>query len=171
MREGPSSGELPVRGDMKSAAHKKKYFTVEEANQMLPLVRAIVEDIVELFRDVHDRRERLSRVRQLPGASGRDEKSVYNEELLQIEEDLDKDITKLEGYVDELQGLGIELKDFVSGLVDFPSKMDGREVYLCWRLGEDEVGYWHELDAGFQGRHSLLEGSVPGDGSTDDEKT
>ena len=155
---------------MNAAAQKKKYFTVEEANQMLPLVRDIVEDIVALFRDVHDRRERLSRVRQLPGASARDEKSVYNEELLQIEEDLDKDITKLEGYVDELQRLGIELKDFVSGLVDFPSKMDGREVYLCWRLGEDEVAFWHELDAGFQGRQSLLEGSVPGDGSADDEK-
>jgi hypothetical protein len=152
-----------------NATAQKKYFTVEEANQMLPLVRAIVEDIVVLFRDVHDRRERLSRVRQLPGASSRDEKSVYNEELLQIEEDLDKDITKLEGYVDELQKLGVELKDFVSGLVDFPSKMDGREVYLCWRLGEDEVGHWHELDAGFQGRQSLLEGSVPGDGTSDDK--
>ena len=98
---------LPVRSDMNAAAQKKKkYFTVEEANLMLPLVRVIAEDIVALFRDVHERRERLSRVRQLPGASSRDEHSVYNEELLQVEADLDKDITRLEGFVDELQNLG-----------------------------------------------------------------
>ena len=51
---------------------------------------------------------------------------------------------------------GIELKDYFTGLIDFPCRMDGREVYLCWRLGEPEVGHWHELDAGFAGRQKLL---------------
>ena len=64
--------------------------------------------------------------------------------------------------------LGVEPKGAVDGLVDFPSMMDGRIVFLCWKLGEAEVTHWHELDAGFSGRQSLVAGSVaddePGDG-------
>ena len=59
-------------------------------------------------------------------------------------------------YEHELQQLGVELKDYFTGLIDFPCWMDGREVYLCWRLGEPEVGHWHELDDGFAGRQKLL---------------
>lgn len=151
-----------------NAAAKKQYFTLIEANQRLPLVRAIVEDIVKLYTDVHDRRERLARIRQLPGSFGRDEESMHGEELQQIEEELDKDISRLQDFVNELHELGAELKDPVSGLIDFRTLMDDREVYLCWKLGEDEIGYWHELDAGVQGRQSLLETSISGEGSGDD---
>ena len=56
----------------------------------------------------------------------------------------------------ELKNLGIELKDYDTGLIDFLCWMDGREVYLCWRLGESEVSHWHEIDAGFAGRQRLL---------------
>ena len=58
-------------------------------------------------------------------------------------------------YEAELDQLHVELKDYYTGLVDFLCWMDGREVYLCWRLGESEVGFWHELDAGFAGRQPL----------------
>jgi len=152
-----------------NAAAKKQFFTVEEANQRLPLVRAIVEDIVKLYTDVHDRRERLARIRQLPGSSARNDASMHGEELQQIEEELDKDISRLEDFVNELKELGAELKDPISGLIDFRTIMDDREVYLCWRLGEDEIGFWHELDAGVQGRQSLLETSIPGESAGDDE--
>lgn len=140
-----------------------KYFTVDEANRMLPLVRAIAEDIVNLFRDIHERRDRVAKVRQSPGADRRSDEDVYRQELDQVEREIDDDIKRLEEYVDELRCLGIELKDFVKGLVDFPHLMDGREVCLCWMPGEDEVAYWHEVDAGFRGRQSLLEGSVLGE--------
>jgi hypothetical protein len=63
-------------------------------------------------------------------------------------------------YVKELGELGIELKDFDTGLIDFPSQMDNREVYLCWRLGEEEVAHWHEIDAGFSGRRKIASESV-----------
>ena len=59
-------------------------------------------------------------------------------------------------YERELQQLGVELKDYFTGLIDFPCWMNGHEVYLCWRLGEPEVGHWHELDAGFAGRQKLM---------------
>ena len=145
----------------------RKYFTVEEANRTLPLVSAIVRDIVDLYNDVHERRERLARVRHRPGSSQSDESTPYNEELEQIEREFDKDIARLKSFTDELLRLGVELKDPVSGLIDYYSKMDGRDVYLCWKLGEEEVAYWHELDAGFSGRQSLFENSVPGDATNE----
>jgi hypothetical protein len=58
-------------------------------------------------------------------------------------------------FIDELEGLGIELKDPNQGLIDFPAMLEGRVVYLCWRLGEDVIQHWHELSAGFAGRHPV----------------
>lgn len=150
-----------------NTASRKRLFTVEEANQRLPLVRAIVTDIVRLYEDVQDRRERLSNVRQ--ASSGKRSHSLYSEEVQQIEQELEKDIERLEEFANELEDLGVELKDPVMGLADFRTLFEGREVYLCWRLGEDEITHWHELNAGFQGRQSLLEDSVFGDGSFDEE--
>ena len=149
----------------------KKIFSLDEANQTLPLVRAIVSDIVTLYRDVHERRDRLARIRQLPGSSSRGEESVYGEEVDQIEKELEKDILRLESFVEELRELGVELKDPVAGLIDFRSLIDGQEAYLCWKLGEEEISFWHELDSGFQGRKSLLEKSVSENDSTPDEQT
>lgn len=154
-----------------NAAVKKKYFNLAEANQALPLVRAIVTDVVRQFREVHDRKERLAHIRHLHGETERASDTFYSEEVAQIEDELEKDIAVLQEYIDELDKLGVELKDFVRGLVDFPSIQDGREVYLCWQLGEDEVAYWHELDAGFQGRQSLLASSLSHDhGSPEHEQ-
>lgn len=127
-------------------------FTVHEANARLPLVKAIVADLVSLARDVVQRRQRLS---DLSRSAGRDERGPYKEELTHVEEELDKDTQKVVEYVEELRALGIEPKSVTEGLVDFPALLDGREVYLCWRLGEPEVGFWHELDAGFRGRQPL----------------
>jgi hypothetical protein len=153
-----------------NATAKKRYFTVEEANQRLPLVRVIVQDIVDLYRDVHERRERLNRIRQRPGASRRNEETLHSEELRQTEEEIDKDIERLEAFVGELRELGCELKDLQVGLIDFLTVIDGREAYLCWKLGEDEIAWWHDLDGGFQGRQSLLEESVPGDDAAGEEQ-
>ena len=127
-----------------------KLYTVEEANASLPLVRAIVGDLVGLSRDVIERRHRLSLLR-----SGSGRRDPYQEELAQIEEELQKDTERLREYVDELRALGIEPTNGSEGLVDFPALVDGRKVFLCWKLGEPEVRYWHEPDAGYRQRHPL----------------
>ena len=146
---------------MSASAHtSKQFFTVQEANQRLPLVSVIVDDIVRLFRDVHERRERLVRIRKLHGSGKRGEGDLYSEEVDQMEREIDRDIEKLDSFVVELRQLGVELKDPVAGLIDFPTKVDGHEAYLCWRLGELEVMFWHDLDSGFKGRQPLLEASV-----------
>jgi len=145
----------------------KKYFTVAEANAMLPLVRAIVDDIVQLKNEIEERSDRLKNVRRLPGQR-RDEDNPYDEEVQQIEEDIEKDNDRLEEFCDELRRLGVELKDPKIGLIDFLTQIDGREAFLCWKLGEGEIAFWHELEAGFAGRQSLLEGSVPSGKPADD---
>lgn len=137
----------------------QKYFTVAEANRTLPLVKVIVGDIVTLAQDVKDRQERLRELRSRRPARKGNGGDAYSEEVQQMEEELESDVERLRGFIDELGKIGVELKDPLIGLVDFRSLMDGREVYLCWRHGENEVEYWHELDAGYSGRHSLLERS------------
>jgi hypothetical protein len=131
---------------------KRKFFTADEANAALPLVRAIVRDITELAGELRDRQERLTRVRaaQHGSLSG-----AYKEEVHLAQAEIERDAERLQEYERELRELGVELKDYFTGLVDFPCRMDNREVYLCWRLGEPEVAYWHELEAGFAGRQSL----------------
>lgn len=133
-------------------AERKKFFTIDEANAMLPLVKAIVTDLTALSRDVYERRQRLTHL--LAGRNA-DKDDIYSQELAQIEEELEKDGLRLREYVDELQRLGLEPKNGLEGLVDFPTLIDEQPAYLCWKLGEPEVLFWHELEAGFAGRQSL----------------
>lgn len=147
----------------------KRFFTVEEANATLPLVRVICRDLASLAREVVERRERLSVL--LVGRNS-NRSDLYTEELTQIEEELEKDNRQLEAYVKELRDLGVEPKNGMDGLVDFPSLIDDRVVFLCWKLDEPEVLYWHEIDGGFAGRHPLTAGSGassdPGSGDSDE---
>jgi hypothetical protein len=135
----------------------RRHFTPAEANATLPLVRAIVRDITELARELKDRHERLSRVQSTPRTTLGE---AYQEELQQMQAGVERDQEKMLEFEEELNRLGIELKDYYSGLIDFPSLLNGREVYLCWRLGEPEVAYWHELDAGFAGRQRIMENAT-----------
>ena len=134
-----------------------KLFTVDEANAALPLVQAIVQDVVAVSQEIVERRERLSQIKgdRKPTAG-----DPYGDELAQIEEELEKERGRLYEFAAELRELGVELKDGLTGLVDFPSRMEDRVVYLCWKLGESEVLHWHELDAGFSGRHPLTADAV-----------
>src|SRR5580765_2450012 len=145
------------------SAHENKparIFTIEQANAMLPLVRAITTDLASLARDVVERRHRLALL-----TAGRDLKlgDPYSDELAQMEAELESDAARLQGYVEELRQLGVEPKGAVEGLVDFPCQLDGRLVLLCWRLGEPELLYWHDLESGFAGRQPLTAGLVAGD--------
>jgi hypothetical protein len=133
------------------AEKKRKYFTVEEANKALPLVRMILGDIVRQNRVVEDLQQRLSMVAR---ERRRPSNDVYSEELAQSQAELETEENKLRGYIEELRRLGVEFKG-ADGLCDFYSIMDGREVFLCWRLGEPEIQFWHDLDAGFAGRKPL----------------
>ncbi len=148
MASSPSSSSSPAPADA-----KRKYFSVEEANKALPLVKAIVGDIVKQFEVVNELSQRLAAV---SGDSRRRKTDdVYSEELAISRTELELEEAKLVAFIDELTALGVELKGPSDGLCDFPSIREGREVYLCWRLGEPEVLYWHELHTGVAGRKPL----------------
>jgi len=131
-----------------------RLFTVEEANKTLPLVRRIVEDVVRQHRLWREKILELD----LVSSSSRAEEPRLRAEVLEKEaQELAREI---DGYQKELADLGIQLKDRRLGLVDFPSDLGGKRVLLCWRLGEAEVQFWHEEDAGYSGRQPLQPASV-----------
>jgi hypothetical protein len=131
---------------------RRKYFTVAEANAMLPLLRSILRDVTALAQSLNERQNLLERVDLSSGGRLPD---AHLEELQRVRETLERDQERMHEYESELKKLGVELKDYLTGLIDFYSLRDGREIYLCWKLGEPEVSHWHELDAGFAGRQKL----------------
>ncbi|MCR4339688.1 MAG: DUF2203 domain-containing protein [Gemmatimonadaceae bacterium] len=137
---------------MSSAFEPARLFTLEQANRMLPLIRRIVEDIVQ---DYARWREQVGVLEVV--AAGRRGDSLPNE-AEKVEEDAQRLAADIERYVTELRELGVDFKGFDQGLVDFPAELDGRLVYLCWKLGEDSVEYWHDVDAGYAGRQKLVTG-------------
>ncbi len=131
----------------------KKFFTVESANKMLPLVRSIATDIVAKYRDLDGLRGRLELLR---GTRREGLPAAHREEVEQVEHEFERVKNEFCALAEELRGLGVELKG-PDGLVDFPAIRDNREVCLCWKLGEPEVMFWHDREAGFGGRQRLTE--------------
>lgn len=128
-----------------SAVSGKRLFSPAEADRALVLVRRIVADIARNYRrlrELHDKYQRLDQQGDLLDAEQTRQAYVaVTDRLAELRE--------------ELEDVGCELKDFEMGLVDFPSIRNGREVCLCWKLGEESVAHWHETDAGFTGRKPL----------------
>ncbi|MCC6239852.1 MAG: DUF2203 domain-containing protein [Phycisphaerales bacterium] len=124
----------------------RRRFRLSQATQTLPLVSRIVADIVRTHSLMRDLEEKLT-----------EDLAPVQQQLVQ--EQIEQALSRLHGYVDELNGIGCELKDPTVGLIDFIGLHQGREVCLCWKPGETAIGYWHELDAGFNGRQpvSVLE--------------
>ena len=124
-----------------------KIFTIQEANALLPEVRVIVTKIRQAHRRVASYRDEAKKASEAAeqGGGGISGGVAYAFAL-----------TELRIQTGELEALGVQLKDFDRGLVDFPSLRDGRVVLLCWQLGEgDELEWWHDVDAGFAGRTPL----------------
>jgi hypothetical protein len=124
-----------------------KLFTVEEANALLPSVRGMLQKIQRSRRRVAAYRNeaKLAAEGAEEGGGGMASGVQYAVILTHFTEEMS-----------ELESLGVQLKDFDRGLVDFPSLRDGRVVLLCWQLGEgDELEWWHDMDTGFAGRTPL----------------
>ncbi|HYW71051.1 MAG TPA: DUF2203 domain-containing protein [Pyrinomonadaceae bacterium] len=124
-----------------------KLFTVEEANSLLPTVRPIVKLIQKSHRRLASFENTARQAAQgaEQGGGGMSSGSRYAELLVQ-----------LSTHAGELESLGIQLKDYQQGLIDFPSMRDGRVVLLCWKADEgDQLEWWHDVEAGFAGRQPL----------------
>jgi hypothetical protein len=124
-----------------------KLFTIDEANALLPSVREILQKIQLSHRRMATYRKsaKLAAAGAELGGGGMEGGGRYAIVL-----------TAFTRQMSELEALGVQLKDFDRGLVDFPSMRDGRVVLLCWQLGEgDELEWWHDMDTGFGGRTPL----------------
>lgn len=129
-----------------------KLFTLDEANAMLPQVREQLEAMQAYKREVDAVRDYLEHAVSSTGGNGH----VRDENMLA--EKRRKAEALVEDINDRLRVLndwGIELKGLDEGLIDFPSERGGRVVYLCWKLGEEHIGWWHEIDSGFANRQPL----------------
>ena len=131
---------------------EQRYFTPEEANEALLEVRPLTEELVGHRRALVELQERQSVLTtRIAGNGG----NVEPHELEEVQEQLDEEVAGIARCVARIHEVGALVKDLDDGLVDFPATRDGRDVLLCWRLGEDEIGFWHGLDEGFSGRKPL----------------
>lgn len=122
-----------------------QYFTVEQANELLPTLEPLVGELLE-------RRARVVSTRQELGEALDD---LRNDVGGRVHSEMVQEFIIIEQLVARIQSFGCILKDMNSGLLDFLAKREGREVYLCWRYGEPAVAYYHELHTGFNGRQSV----------------
>lgn len=127
------------------------YFTREEAEALLP-------EITIVLRKIQDGREQMRAVEEelevLQVQAMGNGHHLY-ERIMRLQSEITNSVQVLRTAIEELQGFGCELKNPDTGLIDFLSLRDGREVYLCWHLGEDRIRFWHYLDTGFAGRQPL----------------
>jgi hypothetical protein len=121
----------------------KRRFSLEQANRTLPLVSRIVADIVKVHRDATTQQAQIERL------------ATASKKRLEAEKELETLLERLGALMTELGSVGCELKDFQTGLIDFVGRHQGRDIYLCWKLGEAQIDYWHEVDAGFAGRQPI----------------
>jgi hypothetical protein len=122
-----------------------RYFTLDEANAAVEALRPLVGEMLEIRQAILDVQPELEPV--LHKVAGNGGSRIASQVARQFE--------RLQEIMRLIEESGAELKDLNSGLLDFRSWREGQEVYLCWRYGEDEIGFWHDLDAGFAGRQPL----------------
>ncbi len=129
-----------------------RYFTAEEANEALDDVRPLTEELVEHRRALVVFQERqVALTARIAGNGG----NVQPFDLQEVQHRLDEEVAGIARCVARIHELGALVKDLDEGLVDFPAQRAGEDVLLCWRLGEDEIGFWHGLEEGFSGRKPL----------------
>jgi hypothetical protein len=127
-------------------------FTPTEANEELREIRPLVEELVEHHRGLQRlQAEREALAHRIAGNGGGIDSGV----LAELEEAERRERVEIVRRVNEIHERGAIVKDLGTGLIDFPARLHGKEVLLCWRLGEDRVEHWHGLEEGFAGRKLL----------------
>jgi hypothetical protein len=130
----------------------RQYFTLAEANRTLPLVKRIVSDLVTLHPQWRD----LVAKYEVVSAGARPDWGESTEQLA-LRGRVEEVARQINGYLEELAQIGCVFKGFDEGLVDFYGKLEGREIFWCWKQGEDRIEHWHELETGYAGRQQIPE--------------
>jgi hypothetical protein len=157
-----------------------KFFDIDDANSALPELRTILQTLRDERAQLIELRDEFARRAaqdatdaaaagepggEAPGSGGPagprvvpvDEESPAAEERRRLRLRMQGVIDQMQAGVARIDELGVTLREIETGLIDFPALVTGRQVWLCWRLGEGDVDWWHELDEGFGGRRPLAE--------------
>ena len=127
------------------------YFTREEAEALLPQISVVLRNIQDIHRSFLQAEEELDALRLQAAGNGHH----LHERMMRMQRDLSHHAQSLRKLLEELADFDCVLKDPERGLIDFLSLRNGREIYLCWYLGEERINFWHYLDTGFAGRQPL----------------
>jgi hypothetical protein len=129
-----------------------RHFTLEEANAAVAELRPIVERAVSHRHKLAEaQRQQAALVMQIGGNGG----DLQPSDLREAAEAIQREAAALTECVEQIDAAGAQIKSLEEGLLDFPALRDDEEVLLCWKLGEDEIAYWHGVDEGFAGRKPL----------------
>ncbi len=130
----------------------ERRFTLEEANAAVAELRPVVERMVEHGRRLAAaQRSQTQLVTRIAGNGG----DLQPSDLRELAETIQHEAAAIAACAEEINAVGAQIKSLEEGLLDFPSRRDGEDVLLCWKLGEDEIRYWHGVDEGFAGRKPL----------------
>ncbi|MGH9612801.1 MAG: DUF2203 domain-containing protein [Bryobacteraceae bacterium] len=137
------------------AARMPRYFTLSEAEDSLRRIESLLRQAVSAGADLRelkrDLQESLQRIAMLGGSR------VNQGEIARRRSSIDAAETRLRETAERIQETGCLVKDLDIGLIDFPAIFRGREVYLCWKLGEPKILFWHPVEEGFRGRKPIDE--------------
>ncbi|NJC98475.1 MAG: DUF2203 family protein [Anaerolineae bacterium] len=122
-----------------------QFFTLHQANEALRIIRPLMEEVQAI---------RAKILASQPEAWPAIEKSAGNGGNRALS-NLVQDFERLDALIHQILDTGVQIKDINLGLLDFSAIKDGREVYLCWKYGEGDIAFWHELEAGFAGRQPI----------------
>jgi len=122
-----------------------QYFSLSEANEALMVIRPLMDEVQTIRRKI---------LAKQPEAWPAIEKSAGNGGNKALSA-LVQDFERIDALIHQILNTGVQIKDINLGLLDFSALRIGQEVYLCWKYGEDDIAFWHEVDAGFAGRQSI----------------
>lgn len=128
-----------------------QYFTRADADALLTQLEPIMQELAQLREALREVEARVEALQLRMRGNGH----AHRGELAQLRQDASTLVESINERVHRVNEWGVVVKDLETGLVDFPSRRDGQEVYLCWRLGEPRVAWWHPIEGGFAGRQPL----------------
>lgn len=130
-----------------------RYFRIEQAERLLPQVRVAIEAAIEARRDYNNSEQQLQQaLRRITMLGG----SLANRESIAADRmQREQSAKALNEAIQHIHSFGCQVKDLDIGLIDFPTRFEDREVLLCWKLGENGIGWWHGTEEGFRGRKPI----------------
>ena len=131
---------------------ERRQFTLDEANALVPWLEETFQRLANMRQEQTDAQSRLDELLEHRGSNG---SSSSNEAMQQAQGNVDRLARLMEDGFQDILAEGIIVRDVATGLVDFPSQREGREVFLCWIRGEERIDFWHETNRGFAHRQPL----------------